>query len=215
MAHFFEVEAATALDAEAAAALRTAVGAATMLGTSNAEALLKLSDEMLGQLFKAGIAETLPIVERANGRGATRRAADAPVTDAAEKRAAWDEVVDDAQILEGRRALVARKELISAADALARLGISRQSLHAAVKDGRMFTVDVGATAYFPAFYVQGDLDRKHLSAVTRLLGKLPGWSKWQFFTRPKASLGKVTPLEALADGKIDDVKEAAEAFAER
>ena len=27
--------------------------------------------------------------------------------------------------------------------------------------------------------------------------ELPGWSKWQFFTTPKASLGGRTPLDAL------------------
>lgn len=51
--------------------------------------------------------------------------------------------------------------------------------------------------------------------MTQCLGSLPGWSKWQFFTTQKASLGNVTPLVALSRGKLDEVERAAMAFVER
>ena len=69
-------------------------------------------------------------------------------------------------------------------------------------------MDVDDEKYFPAF-----LDRRKLEEVTRLLGELPGWRKWQFFTMPKASLNGLTPLEALKRGMVEEVMEAAEAFA--
>jgi hypothetical protein len=49
--------------------------------------------------------------------------------------------------------------------------------------------------------------------MAKRLGKLPGWSKWQFFTTRKGSLGGATPLDALKRGQFDDVEAAAEAFA--
>lgn len=44
---------------------------------------------------------------------------------------------------------------------------------------------------------------------------LPGGANWHFFTTPKASLGKRTPLQALAADRLADVKIAAEGYAER
>lgn len=84
----------------------------------------------------------------------------------------------------------------------------------ALAAGRIFTVDVGARRYYPAFYVHGDFDRRALERVTQFLGSLPGWSKWQFFTIPRAALDKLTPLQALSRGKLDPVERAAKAFAE-
>ncbi|MCW5177397.1 hypothetical protein B7L14_030645, partial [Burkholderia cenocepacia] len=51
--------AAAVLDVETEEALRSAVGAATMLGPDRARALLRLSDEQLGHLFKVGIAQVI------------------------------------------------------------------------------------------------------------------------------------------------------------
>jgi hypothetical protein len=43
---------------------------------------------------------------------------------------------------------------------------------------------------------------------------LAGTSKWQFFTNPRLSLGKKSPIEALRKGKYAEVLAAAKAFKE-
>ncbi|AOI91363.1 hypothetical protein NUV26_21380 [Burkholderia pseudomultivorans] len=209
------------LDVDTADALRSAVGAATMLGPDKARALLRLSDAQLGHLFKVGIAQVIDLAATVTfgiAAAATRdrtdpgRAKQASGS-TARKAAALSEV--ERLVLPERQALVASGRLLPAAEIWTALGITRQALNKAVASGRIFTVDVGAAQFYPAFYLAGDIDRKTLGRVTQQLGDLPGWSKWQFFTTPKASLGKLTPLKALAQGKVEQVMRAAAAFAER
>ncbi|RXV74142.1 hypothetical protein D1006_12005 [Burkholderia stabilis] len=213
--------AAEILDVETEEALRSAVGAATMLGPDRARALLKLSDEQLGHLFKIGIAQVIDLAGTITfgiAAAATRdRQPSRRAKQHAKSLARADAAVADFEqrALAERRALVAQGALLSAAEFWAALGITRQALSKAVASGRIFTVDVGAVQYYPAFYLTGDIDRKTLGKVTQRLGGLPGWSKWQFFTTPKASLGNTTPLEALSAGKPAEVERAAAAFAER
>ena len=80
-------------------------------------------------------------------------------------------------------------------------------------DRRVFAVSVDGDDYLPAFYLSADNDQA-LGDVTELLDDLPGWSKWQFFMTAKASLGGVTPVEALKAGNVDRVKRAALALVE-
>lgn len=56
-------------------------------------------------------------------------------------------------------------------------------------------------------------DRRHLEAITRPLGDLPGDAKLQFFLTPRGSPSRRSPLQALARGRVADVNAASEAFA--
>ena len=67
---------------------------------------------------------------------------------------------------------------------------------------------------FPASFAEGKVDRATLENVSRVLGELPGWTKWDFFTTAKGSLGDINPLEALRKGKVEEVNRVAAAFAE-
>ncbi|RQU75325.1 hypothetical protein DF141_15470 [Burkholderia cenocepacia] len=205
---------AVVLDVETEEALRSAVGAATMLGPDRARALLSLSDEQLGHLFKVGIAQVIDLAGTITFGIAAVATRDRPAR--GKKRAAAVAAADpERQVQAERRMLVADGKLLPAAQTWAGLGMTRQALSKAVASGRIFAVDVGAAQYYPAFYLTADIDRKTLGRVTQCLGGLPGWSKWQFFTTPKASLGNVTPLVALSRGKVGEVERAATAFAER
>ena len=53
------------------------------------------------------------------------------------------------------------------------------------------------------------------TAVRRVLSELPIGSRLQFYGSPKGSLGGLTPLAALMDGKVAAVRRAAQGFAER
>jgi hypothetical protein len=114
-----------------------------------------------------------------------------------------------------RAKLVAQQEVIPAGVLLDKLHFTRQALSKAVKTHRLFTVDILGDRLFPAFFADSEFDRRKLESVAKELGELPGWSKWQFFTTRKASLGGETPLEALKRGRYAEVRRAAIGFAER
>ncbi|SOY40005.1 conserved hypothetical protein [Cupriavidus taiwanensis] len=208
------------LNTEAEDALRSAVGAAAMLGPKKAKALLALPDEQLGRLFKLGISQVIDLA------GLVMFGREAPPTSNMKRsrrgKTAASHTAESSYPFDFKRgavperqALVDSGKLLPAAKVWEVLDVTRQALNKAVASGRIFTVDVGAVQYYPAFYLTDDVDRKTLAKVTQLLGSLPGWSKWQFFTTPKASLGNITPLKALSRGKVEQVAKAAAAFAGR
>jgi hypothetical protein len=111
--------------------------------------------------------------------------------------------------------LVSKRILIKAGELLEQLGWTRQALSKARKARRVFSVEIKGESYYPAYFVDPQYERRQLEAVSKALGDLPGTSKLQFMITPKGSLGSLTPLEALAKGKIADVKIAAEGFVNR
>ena len=111
--------------------------------------------------------------------------------------------------------LVERGELIEPAQLAERLGWTRQALSKALGARRVFHVEVRGARYYPACFADPRYERRHLEAVSRCLGDLPGTAKLLFFLTPKGSLAGRSPLDALADGKLADVMRAAEGFAQR
>lgn len=112
--------------------------------------------------------------------------------------------------------LIDAEAVLDSAQFVKRMGwTARQSLSKAVTAKRLFYLGSGKRRFYPAFYADSRYDPDQLQVVTKLLGNLPGGAKWQFFTTPKESLGRVTPLEALEQGKLDLVTRAAAGFAER
>jgi len=98
-----------------------------------------------------------------------------------------------------RRALVDKGELLTSADLIERVDITRQALSNRLAAGSIFYVDGGRNErYYPAFFADAALDTKAVRKVTKALGDVPGASKWLFFTSPRESLGGLTPLEVLA-----------------
>lgn len=148
------------------------------------------------------------------GARATNSLANCVEANSVASAAAVDLVNYEARALPARQALVSEGKLVSVARVCEGLNLTRQAISKALASGRIFTVDVEGTQYYPVFFLASDIDRKTLGRVTRLLGALPGWSKWQFFKTSKASLDNLTPLEALLRGKIQQVEQAARTFAE-
>jgi len=115
-----------------------------------------------------------------------------------------------------RRAELERKGALLNSNVLAeRLNVTRQAITKAVKNLRMFSLD-GASGQklYPAFFADDSLERSQLETVSKELDRLPGASKWQFFTTPRLSLGSRNPLDALRKGKYVEVMAAARAFKE-
>lgn len=111
-----------------------------------------------------------------------------------------------------RQGLVADKKLLTSGDTQKALAVTRQALSAAMKASRMFTVEVDGQTFYPGFFADGEVDRPVLEKISRALGNLPGWMKWDFFTAVRGSLGGISPLEALRKGKVEEVERLAQAL---
>ncbi|WP_436206866.1 hypothetical protein [Caballeronia sp. LjRoot31] len=112
------------------------------------------------------------------------------------------------------QSLVSSKKLLSSGDMQEALAITCQALSAAIKASRMFTVQVEGQTYYPGFFADGEVDRSVLEKISRALGNVPGWIKWDFFTARRGSLGDISALAALRKGKVQDVERVAQALAE-
>ena len=115
-----------------------------------------------------------------------------------------------------RRRLVGTKQFITSTEIVMHLGLSRQALSQAVRTRRIFSVRLrnDDKHYFPAFYADDRFERRAIERVSRALGDLDGWAKWVFFTTPKGSLAKRTPLQAVAAGEVDLAVRTAHGFVE-
>jgi hypothetical protein len=103
--------------------------------------------------------------------------------------------------------------LLPAAEMAALLKLTPQALHFALKAKRVFTLQgPSGVQMYPAFFADPRQDRKQLEKVSKMLGDMPGSLKWDFFMSPRFSVGGVSPLEALAKGKFEDVLSVAFAF---
>jgi hypothetical protein len=118
-------------------------------------------------------------------------------------------------VLDTTEAMVEKGQLVTPVEFQELMGwATRQAVWKAAESQRVFYLDYKAERYFPTFYAAPAYDRKHLEAITKVLGDLPGGSKLQFFLTRKGSLGGDTPLQALAAGRFAKVKDIAAAFAE-
>lgn len=104
------------------------------------------------------------------------------------------------------------QELLDSSNFTKRLNWTRQALSKALRANRVFFLEARGDRYFPAFFTDPRHERRHLEAVSRVLGDVPGGGKWLFFTTPKGSLSGLTPIQALDKGQLVAVKAAAERF---
>jgi nitroreductase len=153
-------------------------------------------------------------LDQALSRAVRRLTTAAQKIDVAANRAFMDQLGRQEQ---ARRAqLIQDGELIDTSALAERLAISVQAISRACRENRMFALE-GASGrlLYPAFYADPDLSRSALGRVSKLLGDLPPSAKWQFFTTPKQTLKRRTPLEALKKGQIAEVELSARGFRER
>lgn len=109
--------------------------------------------------------------------------------------------------------LLATGQVIEASEICKQLGISAEVLDRAIVSGRLFQLEYAGKRYVPAFFSDRRFERNDLAAVSRSLARIPAGARWRFFTGPKASLSGRTPLQALLDGDVAQVRVAALAFA--
>lgn len=78
-----------------------------------------------------------------------------------------------------------------------------------------FFVTKDGQRLYPSFLADSTVGHRDLIAVVKLLGDWDNFTKWRFFVSGKGSLGGLTPLEALKQGRLRQVMRTAEGFAER
>lgn len=138
----------------------------------------------------------------------------APQDDLTTNRAFQEKL--ETQSRKRREELVSTSQLIEAKELARRLGITVQAVSKALKAKKLFDLECeGGKRLYPAFYADPELSRATLGEVTRFLDDVPASAKWQFFTRPKLSLNRRTPLQALKDGDLNQVLFVAQGFLER
>jgi hypothetical protein len=110
---------------------------------------------------------------------------------------------------------IARGEVITRDELITRLGGNRRWVRDALKSDRLFSLEApSGVEYFAAFFADASYGRRSLGRVVRALAGLPGPSIYHFFVSKSVMLG-MTPLEALAEGRVKAVLGAALGFAER
>jgi hypothetical protein len=106
------------------------------------------------------------------------------------------------------------KELLSADDFCAAVGVTRDWLSDALTDGRLFAITgPGGRSFYPAFYAEAGIERAAVERVTHVLSRLPPGSQYWFYSSIRTSL-QATPLEALRAGRLNAVLKSAEMFAQ-
>jgi hypothetical protein len=106
-------------------------------------------------------------------------------------------------------------ELITREELVKRLGGNRRWISSALKVSSLFSLQTpSGDNYFPAFYAASSIDRRAFSRVTKVLAGLPAASKYHFFLSKSFTLG-MTPLEALAAGRVKETLTTAIGFATR
>ncbi|SPB14791.1 hypothetical protein NOV72_02023 [Caballeronia novacaledonica] len=191
-------------DARLQLVFRRAAVAVILFDPIAAEALLDLPDAEVGRRFKICLARTM-------GR-ATALNLDLRAIREEEKKQLGASERGPKRRRSGRYSLVVEGKLLRAPIVSEALGITEQRLAKDVEASRIFTVKVGGDEYYPAFFLAPELDRKSLAKVVRQLGDFDGWKKWSFCTKPKESLGGITPLQVLMHGEVKRVLRAAEIF---
>jgi hypothetical protein len=104
-----------------------------------------------------------------------------------------------AEAIARRRTLAAEGELLEFTQFHERSGLSRQPIQQQLKTRALLTVDgPEGMSYCPAFFADVKYDQAAVRRIARALKRLPGDSKWVFFTSPRLSLDGLTPLEVIS-----------------
>ena len=101
------------------------------------------------------------------------------------------------QALDARHAMIANGELISEDDFRQCLGATPRRLSKLLTDCSVFTLEVDGALYYPALLADSTFDRKRLQAICRILVPAPAWSRFDFLSSTRASLGGRRPIELL------------------
>lgn len=108
------------------------------------------------------------------------------------------------QAFDGRRGMLANGELLSPTEFRRRIGVTEKRLEQLLGDGSLFSVEVDGALFIPAVLANRAHNLRRLRATCRIIVPAPPWSRIDFLSSPRGSLGDRGPLDMLDDD--DDFK---------
>jgi hypothetical protein len=119
-----------------------------------------------------------------------------------------------AQVLVGRRALIAKGELLTPVDFKKRMRVSEKRLARLADEGSVFALEVDESEYFPALLTDPNLDQERLQAICRIIQPAPADSRLDFLTSQDGCLDDRRPLDMLeSDEDFKSLKRVATGWA--
>jgi hypothetical protein len=194
-------------------AIHRAVVTAILVDPVGVDSLLEIPDEELGRRFKARLWEVIGVSTILDLHLRSMREEEANVA----KRHGRNSKLRVPELNDignsERYALVREGKLLLVADYCKASGITEANLNRSLGARKIFSVELKRKKYVPAFFLSPMIRRRDFARVIRRLGETSGWSRWDFFTTPIATLGGATPLQCLAIQKVKPVVMAAAEFA--
>jgi excisionase family DNA binding protein len=195
-----------------------AVVAALLVDPKGWNALLELSDEQLGRMFKNRLWKVIGV--------STILSLDLPLMrDESEKRRKGvtrkrkprtsenEDAIESVSANSERYDFVHQGKLLRIDDYLGAADVTEKKLRKSLASGKVFSVELGGEVYIPGFFLSPMITHNDFAKAIRGLGDASGWGRWDFFTTPREALGGSTPLQFLAINKVKPVLKAADEFA--
>jgi hypothetical protein len=113
------------------------------------------------------------------------------------------------------RLLKAEGGTLSAADIAARLNVSTEEVDARRRAGRLVAVEVEGDWRYPAWQIANQAMLPGIEEILPLLHEHSPWDHMIFFLNPNVYVGGVPPLVALREGRLEEVRRAAQAHGEQ
>lgn len=120
------------------------------------------------------------------------------------------------EAIEYRKTLVDSGQLVSCERFCKLAGVDAKYIETAIIAQTLFKFEINGEFFYPRFYTEHETQvRLNIEKISGALGNLDAAQKWQFFTRPKHSLGGITPIQAIVGGQFDRAAIAAQGFISR
>lgn len=118
------------------------------------------------------------------------------------------------QALDSRRGMIADGELLSPTEFRRRTRVTEKRLEQLLGDGSLFSVDVDGGLFIPAVLANRAHNLRRLRTICRIIGPAPPWSRIDFLSSARGSLGDRCPLDMLGDASdFQALRQAASTWA--
>jgi hypothetical protein len=92
--------------------------------------------------------------------------------------------------------------------------VSRETINKRAQRGQLLALEFAKRGKrYPDWQFDERLAGAPVERVLAALATLEPWARYRFFTQPQPGLGGRTPVEALRQGAVDAVRQAAESWA--
>ena len=201
-------------------AIHCAVVAALLVDPIGWNALLELSDEQLGRMFKNRLWKVIGVstilnIDLPSMHDESEKLRKGVSSKSKLRKSESDDSIQRTSANSERYVLVRQGKLLRVDDYLGAADVTEKKLSKSLASRKVFSVEFEGEMYIPAFFLSPMIHHNDSAKVIRSLDDKSGWNRWDFFTTPKEALGGSTPLQFLAINKVKPVLKAVEEFTKR